>query len=133
MATAARKKTYSAKPTGMTFASLAVKSGHTLGVKTAAGILDVAAAAKLFRMKAPLTMADVLAGADCAPLRKLVEKALADKRGRKVLVPESRAKFGPAIPHPPKIICVGLNYRQHAVETGNSIPPVPMLFSKFSV
>ena len=131
MATAARKKTYSAKPTGMTFASFAGKSGHTLGVKTGAGVLDVAAAAKLFRMKAPLTMADVLAGADCAPLRKLVEKALADKRGRKVLVPESRVKFGPAIPHPPKIICVGLNYRQHAVETGNSIPPVPMLFSKY--
>ena len=131
MATAANKKTYSAKPTGMTFASLAGKSGHTLGVKTGAGILDVAAAAKLFGMKAPLTMADVLAGADCAPLRKLVEKALADKRGKKVVVPESRAKFGPAIPHPPKIICVGLNYRQHAAETGNPIPLVPMLFSKY--
>lgn len=131
MPTAARKKTYSAKPTGMTFASFSGKSGHTLGVKTGAGILDVAAAAKLFRMKAPLTMADVLAGADCAPLRRLVEKALADRRGRKVLVQESRAKFGPAIPRPPKIICVGLNYRQHAAETGNPIPPVPMLFSKY--
>ena len=131
MAIAAKKKTYSAKPAGMTFASFAGKNGHTLGVKTGAGILDVAAAAKLFRMKVPLTMDDVLSGADCAPLRRLVEKALADKRGRKVLVPESRAKFGPAIPHPPKIICVGLNYRQHALETGNPIPPVPMLFNKY--
>ncbi|MDO8595798.1 MAG: fumarylacetoacetate hydrolase family protein [Sulfuricaulis sp.] len=131
MTSAAKKKTYSAKPTGMTFASFAGKSGHTLGVKTDAGVLDVAAAAKLFRMKAPLTMDDVLAGADCAPLRRLVEKALAGKRGRKVLVPESRAQFGPAIPHPPKIICVGLNYRQHALETGNPIPPVPMLFNKY--
>jgi 2-keto-4-pentenoate hydratase/2-oxohepta-3-ene-1,7-dioic acid hydratase in catechol pathway len=115
----------------MTYATLTGKSGHTLGVKTDAGILDVAAAAALFRMKAPLTIDDVLAGADCAPLRKLVDKALTDSRGRKVLVPESRAKFGPAIPHPPKIICVGLNYRQHAAETGNPIPLVPMLFNKF--
>ena len=131
MAASAKKKTYSSKPTGMTFASLAGKNGLTLGVKTETGVLDVAAAAKLFRMKAPLSMDEVLAGADCAPLRKLVTKALADKRGRKVLVPESRAKFGPAIPHPPKIICVGLNYRMHAAETGNPIPPVPMLFNKF--
>jgi 2-keto-4-pentenoate hydratase/2-oxohepta-3-ene-1,7-dioic acid hydratase in catechol pathway len=94
-------------------------------------VIDVAAAAKLFGMKAPLTIDEVLAGADCAPLRKLVDKALADKRGRKVLLSESRAKFGPAIPHPPKIICVGLNYRMHAAETGNPIPLVPMLFNKF--
>lgn len=131
MAIASKKKTYSSKPTGMTFASLLGKSGPTLGVKTDAGVLDVAAAAKLFRVKAPLTMDEVLAGADCAPLRKLVGKALADKRGKKVLVPESRAKFAPAIPHPPKIICVGLNYRMHAQETGNPIPPVPMLFNKY--
>lgn len=131
MATSAKKKPHSSKPTGMTFASLAGKNGPTLGIKTDGGVLDVAAAAQLFRMKAPLTIDEVLAGADCAPLRKLVEKALADKRGRKVLVPESRAKFAPVIPHPPKIICVGLNYRRHAVETGNPIPPVPMLFSKY--
>ncbi|MGH8620482.1 MAG: fumarylacetoacetate hydrolase family protein, partial [Burkholderiales bacterium] len=128
---AANKTTLSPKPAGLTFATLAGKSGFTLGVKTTAGILDVAAAAKLFRMKAPLTIDEVLAGADCAPLRKLMAKALADKRGKKVLLSEARAKFGPAVPHPPKIICVGLNYRRHAAETGNPIPPVPLLFSKY--
>lgn len=128
---AAIKTTLSSKPTGLTFASLAGKAGCTLGVKTAAGILDVAAAAKLFKMKVPLTIDEVLAGADCAPLRKLIAKALTDKRGSKVLVSEARAKFGPAVPNPPKIICVGLNYRRHAAETGNPIPPVPLLFSKY--
>jgi len=68
MATPAKKKTYSQKPTGMTFATLAGKAGHTLGIKTDAGILDVAAAAKLFGIKAPLTIDEVLAGADCAPI-----------------------------------------------------------------
>lgn len=35
------------------------------------------------------------------------------------------------IPRPPKLICVGLNYRDHAAETGMPIPKVPTIFSKF--
>jgi 2-keto-4-pentenoate hydratase/2-oxohepta-3-ene-1,7-dioic acid hydratase in catechol pathway len=65
-------------------------------------------------------------------LKRLAAKALEGKRGRNVLVPESRAKFGPAVPHPGKIICVGLNYRGHALETGNPIPRAPMLFNKYN-
>ena len=38
----------------------------------------------------------------------------------------------PAIPHPPKVICVGLNYRDHAEETGAKIPEHPVFFSKFA-
>jgi 2-keto-4-pentenoate hydratase/2-oxohepta-3-ene-1,7-dioic acid hydratase in catechol pathway len=127
----AKSKTNSSKPIGLTFASLAGASGPTLGIKTDGGVLDVAAAAKLFRIKAPLTIDEVLAGADCTPLRTLAAKALADKRGKTVLVPEARAKFATAVPHPPKIICVGLNYRRHALETGMGLPPVPLLFSKY--
>ncbi|GIN14115.1 2-hydroxyhepta-2,4-diene-1,7-dioate isomerase [Shouchella clausii] len=40
--------------------------------------------------------------------------------------------FGPAIPNPEKIICVGLNYRRHADETGSPYPETPILFSKFN-
>ncbi|HLG95429.1 MAG TPA: fumarylacetoacetate hydrolase family protein [Bryobacteraceae bacterium] len=36
------------------------------------------------------------------------------------------------VPRPPKLICVGLNYRDHALETGMSIPERPTIFSKFS-
>jgi 2-keto-4-pentenoate hydratase/2-oxohepta-3-ene-1,7-dioic acid hydratase in catechol pathway len=36
------------------------------------------------------------------------------------------------IPRPPKLICVGLNYRDHAQETKMEIPKVPTIFSKFS-
>ena len=36
------------------------------------------------------------------------------------------------IPRPPKLICVGLNYRDHAEETGMPIPTVPTIFCKFS-
>jgi 2-keto-4-pentenoate hydratase/2-oxohepta-3-ene-1,7-dioic acid hydratase in catechol pathway len=36
------------------------------------------------------------------------------------------------VPRPGKIICVGLNYRDHARETGQDIPTEPVLFSKFA-
>src|ERR1035438_775555 len=36
------------------------------------------------------------------------------------------------IPRPPKFICVGLNYRDHAIESGLPIPEIPIVFSKFS-
>jgi 2-keto-4-pentenoate hydratase/2-oxohepta-3-ene-1,7-dioic acid hydratase in catechol pathway len=36
------------------------------------------------------------------------------------------------VPRPGKIICVGLNYRDHAEESGAAIPKSPIIFSKFS-
>lgn len=36
------------------------------------------------------------------------------------------------IPRPPKVICVGLNYRDHAAETKMEIPKTPTIFNKFS-
>jgi 2-keto-4-pentenoate hydratase/2-oxohepta-3-ene-1,7-dioic acid hydratase in catechol pathway len=35
------------------------------------------------------------------------------------------------LPRPPKILCAGLNYRDHAAEAKMEIPPVPTIFSKF--
>jgi 2-keto-4-pentenoate hydratase/2-oxohepta-3-ene-1,7-dioic acid hydratase in catechol pathway len=35
------------------------------------------------------------------------------------------------IPRPPKLICVGLNYRDHALESRSEIPAVPTIFNKF--
>jgi acylpyruvate hydrolase len=36
------------------------------------------------------------------------------------------------VPRPGKIVCVGLNYRDHAKETGQRIPSEPVLFSKYA-
>lgn len=36
------------------------------------------------------------------------------------------------IPRPGKIICIGLNYSDHAAETGQPIPTYPIVFSKYS-
>src|SRR6476620_2563836 len=42
------------------------------------------------------------------------------------------ADFAPVVPHPGKIICVGLNYRDHILEMGRDLPEFPTLFAKFS-
>jgi 2-keto-4-pentenoate hydratase/2-oxohepta-3-ene-1,7-dioic acid hydratase in catechol pathway len=39
---------------------------------------------------------------------------------------------GPAIPRPGKIVCVGLNYREHVTEGGRPAPSRPLLFAKFA-
>ena len=41
-------------------------------------------------------------------------------------------KLGPIIPNPEKIIGVGLNYADHARETGRTPPSEPVMFCKFS-
>ncbi|MGN6606524.1 MAG: fumarylacetoacetate hydrolase family protein [Jatrophihabitans sp.] len=40
------------------------------------------------------------------------------------------ARFGPPVAHVGKIVCVGLNYRDHAAETGAAPPDEPILFLK---
>lgn len=36
------------------------------------------------------------------------------------------------VPRPGKIICIGLNYRDHAEEQGAELPTAPLVFNKFS-
>jgi 2,4-didehydro-3-deoxy-L-rhamnonate hydrolase len=41
-------------------------------------------------------------------------------------------RMGPAVARPSKIVCIGLNYRGHAKETGAAIPTEPVVFMKAS-
>lgn len=40
--------------------------------------------------------------------------------------------YAPLILHPDKLICVGLNYKDHIAETGRDAPVAPTLFTKFA-
>nr|WP_253917445.1 fumarylacetoacetate hydrolase family protein [Glutamicibacter halophytocola] len=42
------------------------------------------------------------------------------------------ADFAPVVPAPGKIICVGLNYREHILEMGRDLPQRPTLFAKYA-
>jgi 2,4-diketo-3-deoxy-L-fuconate hydrolase len=39
-------------------------------------------------------------------------------------------RLGPPVRRPSKIVCIGLNYRDHATETGLGIPNEPLIFMK---
>lgn len=41
------------------------------------------------------------------------------------------ANFATLVPRPSKIICVGLNYKNHILEMGRDLPEYPTLFAKF--
>jgi acylpyruvate hydrolase len=49
-----------------------------------------------------------------------------------VTVPRSAVRLHAPIADPGKFICIGLNYRDHAEETGNSIPAEPPIFPKWA-
>ncbi|NNC10770.1 fumarylacetoacetate hydrolase family protein [Planctomonas sp. JC2975] len=40
-------------------------------------------------------------------------------------------QLGPAVPRPPQVFAIGLNYASHAGESGLSVPENPMVFTKF--
>jgi 2-keto-4-pentenoate hydratase/2-oxohepta-3-ene-1,7-dioic acid hydratase in catechol pathway len=52
------------------------------------------------------------------------------KQGRVAALEE--AQLLAPVPRPGKLLCIGLNYRDHAVESGMPIPERPVLFSKFA-
>jgi acylpyruvate hydrolase len=46
-------------------------------------------------------------------------------------VPLAGADLAPVVPTPGKILCVGLNYRNHILEMGRDLPEFPTLFAKY--
>ncbi len=48
------------------------------------------------------------------------------------LISRDGLRLGPPVPDPPKIICLGLNYRDHAKEAGLPEPAAPMFFAKWA-
>lgn len=42
------------------------------------------------------------------------------------------ADYAPLVPSPNKVVCVGLNYRNHILEMGRALPDAPTLFAKYS-
>ncbi len=52
-----------------------------------------------------------------------------DERKKATLRMEEVTLLAP-VPFPPKIVCLGLNYRDHAEEAGSSVPDEPIIFMK---
>jgi 2-keto-4-pentenoate hydratase/2-oxohepta-3-ene-1,7-dioic acid hydratase in catechol pathway len=74
----------------------------------------------------PRTMTDLLAGGP--PM--LARAAGATERAPGIA--PGNVKLLAPVPAPQKVICVGLNYADHARETGKELPTEPIIFSKFA-
>jgi 2-keto-4-pentenoate hydratase/2-oxohepta-3-ene-1,7-dioic acid hydratase in catechol pathway len=71
---------------------------------------------------------EVIAGgaAGLDGVRRWAEKAPAS-----AAIDLTGAQYLSPIPRPPKVICIGLNYRDHAIESNLPIPETPTVFAKF--
>jgi 2-keto-4-pentenoate hydratase/2-oxohepta-3-ene-1,7-dioic acid hydratase in catechol pathway len=77
---------------------------------------DEAWSSALFRLDEALRVDDVLLG-------RLREADL--------VIPVTSARLGSPVPRPGKIVCIGLNYRDHAAEAQMAVPDTPVVFGKF--
>lgn len=89
-----------------------------LGIRIGDEAVDVAAADPALSS----SLSEVLAGGADAMTRL---RSVADKGPR---LPLSGLRLLPPVTSPGKIICLGLNYRGHAKETGHEIPVFPVMF-----
>lgn len=94
-----------------------------LCVQTEQGLVDISAEAERRGVHAPGTMIDLIRSGKAG--LKLVKE-----------LSEGAACFAEGAPAPAvtgcgKVLCIGLNYRQHAKECNLAIPPAPVLFNKF--
>ena len=118
-------------PAQMTFVTIRRGSELSLGIKTDRGILDVKRAEAIFKQKAPTTIDELLQRGGGQALKRLAEKAQNGKANGLWLA-EDKIEYGPCVTNPEKIICIGLNYRKHAAETGQPVPKLPILFNKYN-
>lgn len=108
------------------------------------GVVDVARALAWWRPTAgfvppadPLDWYDLDAPAHQALLRlneamTVDDPLLGELRKRAFVTAVGDVRLGSPVPRPGKIVCVGLNYRDHAAEAKMPVPESPVIFAKFS-
>ncbi|RKL66519.1 5-carboxymethyl-2-hydroxymuconate isomerase [Salipaludibacillus neizhouensis] len=102
-----------------------------LGAKTEAGILNIEKAATYFNMEVVTSFEDVIGNEGAIEaFESLIELAIENK-SKQLILDEESIVFGPSMPKPGKIVCVGLNYQKHAIESNMPFPEYPILFNKF--
>ncbi|MGZ4612186.1 MAG: fumarylacetoacetate hydrolase family protein [Kineosporiaceae bacterium] len=60
----------------------------------------------------------------------LLADAVADRAAAGRMEPRDGRRFGPPIARPHQIVGIGLNYADHAAETGQAVPAEPIIFTK---
>lgn len=115
----------------MRLASFWADGGPRLGVVVDDSVLDLESLAKTFDCPVYPDIHALMA--DGADGLRILEGLMGRAAGHpEMFRPLSSLQLAPCVPRPGKIICVGLNYRPHAVEAQMDVPTQPILFSKFN-
>jgi len=85
------------------------------------GVVDLS---RRFGERAP-TLRTLLAAGALAEAERIARDSAPD-------FPLEGLELAPVIPDPDKIICVGLNYRDHVAESGKAVTEKPALFARFA-
>jgi 2-keto-4-pentenoate hydratase/2-oxohepta-3-ene-1,7-dioic acid hydratase in catechol pathway len=102
----------------MRLATIATPRGLRLHVKARTGYVDVADAT------GDMTLGSLRGVLERGAAAAEAVRGLLDRDGEEV----APADFGPAVPEPRRILCLGVNYREHAIEGGRDVPTWPEAF-----
>lgn len=108
----------------MKLVSFGPKGRERAGVVTGDAVVDIAAADRSL----PPTVRAILAEGRLEDVARIADGA--PTASGPSVHPADSVRFGPPVTNPSKIICLGLNYRDHAEEQERKVPESPMLFSK---
>lgn len=123
-----------------------VSGNRRIGALVGDKVVDLRAAyrasggtARLAEVLFPSDMTDFLGAGDLAldAARQALEYGSKAGEGETVdgcpiVRPRSEVRLEAPVPNPRKVICIGLNYRDHAAEVGAPIPSEPIFFNKFA-
>jgi 2-keto-4-pentenoate hydratase/2-oxohepta-3-ene-1,7-dioic acid hydratase in catechol pathway len=110
----------------------AAKDGASrLGALTDHGVVDLATGAPHLGLPREIfnSMSSWLEGGANRP----VDPAQLTSNAATTAIPLSDVRLLPPVPRPGKIVAIGLNYRDHSIESGATAPPKsPIIFAKFT-
>jgi len=103
---------------------------ESYGILKNGRIIDLPSLLRLRGDNPPKSLEDLIAsGWEIKKIDKLIS-SLSDGEITRIAVKEEKASLKAPILSPPKIICLGLNYTDHAEESGAEIPEEPIIFMK---
>ncbi len=119
----------------MKLLSASTANGPRLAVKLGAGILIVSEAGELLPnqpLPMPLTLHQALVTAgELERIEPILRSAINNPAAARFLIPEDKVQleqpFAPA-----NVICIGLNYKDHAQESSTPLPKQPIVFAKWT-
>ena len=109
------------------FVNFKLNNQIRLGVQVKKGIMDIAQVSATYSLELPDTMEKIIAAG-----KSVIEKLQKYVESTSFLIDEDNIVYAPCVTNPEKIICIGLNYLDHANESKMEIPLSPVVFSKFS-